>query len=191
MAILFFFFWLADISEIFSETTLPNGTKLYRQHLWEVLYKDSSFHLDPTTSMATTCYSCFWLADISKLFSPETVCPNVMMLDRKSRLLTDILTLSGLRSCEQYRLTWASSFFSILLSVLFSQGNWCCFFNILDGTFMSMVACTPSLKLVYNLSSWISSEADFIVFESSTMSDLICSQLTFEKMYRFCGLWLQ
>ena len=59
-------------------------------YIWEVLYKNSLFRPDPTTNMATTGYSCFWLADISKLFSSATTCLNVTMLDRKTRLLTDI-----------------------------------------------------------------------------------------------------
>ena len=47
------------------ETTWPNGTKRGRNHPWQVLYKVSSFCLYLTTNMATTCNSCFWLADIS------------------------------------------------------------------------------------------------------------------------------
>ena len=40
------------------------GTKLYRKHLLEVLYKVSSFHHDCTTNMVAMGNSCFWLADM-------------------------------------------------------------------------------------------------------------------------------
>ena len=66
-----------------SETTGPNGTKLGRKHLYKVLYKISSFRPISPTNMAAKDNSCFWLANVKKIFSSETVWPNGAKLGRK------------------------------------------------------------------------------------------------------------
>ena len=75
-------YWLAGISKISSETTWLNGIKLYRKHLYKILYQVSSFRPNLTRNMAAWSNSCFWLADISNIFS-ETTWQNGTKLYRK------------------------------------------------------------------------------------------------------------
>ena len=59
------FFWLATIKKIFSsETAWPNGAKLGRKHLCNVLYKVSPFNSVWPINMAAKSNSCFWLANV-------------------------------------------------------------------------------------------------------------------------------
>ena len=79
-----FFFWLATIKKVFSsETAWPNGAKLNRKHLCKILYKVSSFRFVWPTNMAAKSNSCFWLANVKQIFSPETPWPNGTKLATK------------------------------------------------------------------------------------------------------------
>jgi hypothetical protein len=42
---------LVDFYNIFSETALPNESKLGRKHPWKVIYKDCSFSSEPLVTM--------------------------------------------------------------------------------------------------------------------------------------------
>jgi len=68
-------FWLANVKQIFSETTWSNGAKLGRKHLYKVLYKVSSFSSVWPTNMAAKSNSCFRLATVKQIFSCETAWP--------------------------------------------------------------------------------------------------------------------
>ena len=66
-----------------SETTWPNGTNLGSKHRCKVLNKVSPFRSVPPTNMAAKGNSCFWLANVWKIFSSETAWPNGAKLGRK------------------------------------------------------------------------------------------------------------
>jgi hypothetical protein len=90
-------FWLATVKIIYSsETAWPNGAELDRKHLCKVLYKVSSFRSVWPTNMAAKSNSCFWLANVKKIFS-ETAWPNGAKLYRK-HLCKVLYKVSSFRS---------------------------------------------------------------------------------------------
>ena len=90
-----------------SETTGPNGTKLDRKHLYKVLYKVSSFRRIPPTNMAAKGNSCFWLANVKKIFSSETARPNGAKLGMKHlcKILYKTSSFSSIRPTNMATVT--------------------------------------------------------------------------------------
>jgi hypothetical protein len=55
-----FLFLIGRVFKIFfSETALPNESKLGRKDPWKVLYKECAFSSHPLINMAATGHSCF------------------------------------------------------------------------------------------------------------------------------------
>jgi hypothetical protein len=53
-----YLWWTYLLTDIVSETTWPNESKLSKKHIWKILYKDCSFRLNPLTNMSDTGNYC-------------------------------------------------------------------------------------------------------------------------------------
>ena len=107
-------------------TWRPSSTLKQLGHLCKVLYKVSPFRSVPPTNMAAKGNSCFWLANVKKIFSSETAWPNGAKLGRKhlSKILYKTSSFGSIRPTNMA--TKINSFFWLanVIKIFSSETAW-------------------------------------------------------------------